>query len=173
MEAYLIATACTKFEKKADQTFKNLTEEVYCELLKSAKVENGDMIGQAWFGNCGMGTFGQNNIRGQVCFTPLVQKKLFPERVGIINVEGGCATGSMAFHGAWKDIISGTEDVSLAIGVEKIYQPNQPEKIQEIYDGGIDQFDRSEWLDFYKSIGDELGKPFDPKNKKGTIFMDT
>ena len=49
MEAYLIATACTKFEKKADQTFKNLTEEVYRELLKSAKVENGDMIGQAWF----------------------------------------------------------------------------------------------------------------------------
>ena len=69
-----------------------------------------------------MGTFGQNNIRGQVCFTPLVQKKLFPERVGIINVEGGCATGSMAFHGAWKDVISGTEDVSLAIGVEKIYK---------------------------------------------------
>ncbi len=173
MEAYVIATACTKFEKKADQTFKNLTEEVYCDLLKSAKVENGNMIGQAWFGNCGMGTFGQNNIRGQVCFTPLVQKKLFPERVGIINVEGGCATGSMAFHGAWKDVISGTEDVSLAIGVEKIYQPNQPEKIQEIYDGGIDQFDRNEWLEFYEAIGNELGKPFDPRNKKGTIFMDT
>ena len=173
MEAYLIATACTKFEKKPDQTFKDLTEEVYRELLKSAKVENGDMIGQAWFGNCGMGTFGQNNIRGQVCFTPLVQKKMFPERIGIVNVEGGCATGSMAFHGAWKDVISGTEDVSLAIGVEKIYQPNRPEKIQEIYDGGIDQFDRNEWLDFYKSIGDQLDKPFDPENKKGTIFMDT
>ena len=160
MKAYLIATACTKFEKKADQTFKSLTEEVYCDLLKSAKVENGDMIGQAWFGNCGMGTFGQNNIRGQVCFTPLVQKKLFPERVGIINVEGGCATGSMAFHGAWKDVISGTEDVSLAIGVEKIYQPNQPEKIQEIYDGGIDQFDRNEWLDFYKSIDPDINVVF-------------
>ena len=85
MEAYLISTACTKFEKKPDQTFKDLTKEVYCELLKSAKVENGDMIGQAWFGNCGMGTFGQNNIRGQVCFTPLVREKQFPERVGIIK----------------------------------------------------------------------------------------
>ncbi len=173
MDAYVIATACTKFEKKPEQTFKNLTEEVYIDLLRSAKVEDGNMIGQAWFGNCGMGTFGQNNIRGQVCFTPLVKKKLFPERVGIINVEGGCATGSMAFHGAWKDIISGTEDVTLAIGVEKIYQPDKPEKIQEIYDGGIDQFDRDEWLTFYKSVGDQLGKPFDPENKKGTIFMDT
>jgi acetyl-CoA acetyltransferase len=173
LDAYVIATACTKFERKPEQTFKNLTEEVYLDLLRSAKVEHGNMIGQAWFGNCGMGTFGQNNIRGQVCFTPLVKRKLFPERVGIINVEGGCATGSMAFHGAWKDIISGTEDVTLAIGVEKIYQPNKPEKIQEIYDGGIDQFDRDEWLNFYRSIGDQLGKPFDPENKKGTIFMDT
>ena len=70
-----------KFEKKADQTFKSLTEEIYCDLLKSAKVENGNMIGQAWFGNCGMGT-GQNNIRGQVCFTPLVQK-LFPKELAL------------------------------------------------------------------------------------------
>ena len=41
MEAYIIATACTKFEKKPDQTFKDLTKEVYRDLLKSAKVENG------------------------------------------------------------------------------------------------------------------------------------
>ena len=127
MEAYLIATACTKFEKKPDQTFKDLTEEVYRELLKSAKVENGDMIGQAWFGNCGMGTFGQNNIRGQVCFTPLVQKKMFPERIGIVNVED--ATGlrhSMEF-GKTSFL---EQKMSLAIGVRKfISQIDQ--KIQE------------------------------------------
>ena len=106
MEAYIVATACTKFDRKPDQSFKDLTEEVYLDLLKNAELENGNLIGQAWFGNCGMGTFGQRNIRGQVCFTPLVNKKLFPERVGIINVEGGCVTGSMAFHGAWKDVVS-------------------------------------------------------------------
>ena len=173
MEAYVVATACTKFEKKPNQTFKGLTEEVYLDLLREAELENGDLIGQAWFGNCGMGTFGQRNIRGQVCFTPLVNKKLFPERVGIINVEGGCATGSMAFHGAWKDVVSGIEDVSLAIGVEKIFQPDRPDMIQEIYDGGIDQFDKDEWIKFYKDVGDQLGKPFNPEEKKGTIFMNT
>ena len=173
MEAYIVATSCTKFDKKPNQSFKSLTEEVYLDLLKEADLENGDIIGQAWFGNCGMGTFGQKNIRGQVCFTPLVRKKLFPERVGLINVEGGCATGSMAFHGAWKDVVSGTEDVALAIGVEKIYQPDRPDLIQEIYDGGIDQFDADEWINFYKTVGDELKKPFTPEDKKGTIFMDT
>ncbi len=173
MDAYIIATACTKFDRKPNQTFKDLTEEVYLDLLKLANLENGNLIGQAWFGNCGMGTFGQRNIRGQVCFTPLVNKNLFPERVGIINVEGGCATGSMAFHGAWKDVVSGTEDVALAIGVEKIFEPNRPDMIQEIYDGGIDQFDKDEWIAFYKDVGLQLDKPFEPENKKGTIFMDT
>jgi acetyl-CoA acetyltransferase len=173
LEAYIIATSCTKFDKKPTQSFKNLTEEVYLDLLNNAGLENGNVIGQAWFGNCGMGTFGQRNIRGQVCFTPLVNKKLFPERVGLINVEGGCATGSMAFHGAWKDIMSGTEDVALAIGVEKIYQPDRPDMIQEIYDGGIDQFDKEEWISFYKHVGKQLKKPFDHEAKQGTIFMDT
>ena len=66
MEAYIVATACTKFDRKPNQSFKNLTEEVYLDLLKNAGLENGNLIGQAWFGNCGMGTFGQRNIRGQV-----------------------------------------------------------------------------------------------------------
>jgi len=43
-----------------------------------------------------MGTFGQACIRGQVTFSPLVEAGLFPERVPMINVEGGCATASMA-----------------------------------------------------------------------------
>ena len=62
----------------------------------------------------------------------------------------------------------------LAIGVEKIYQPNNPEKVQEIYDGGIDQFDRNEWLEFYESIGMNLGNRLTLEIKKGQflwIFM--
>ena len=90
MEAYVVATACTKFEKKPNQTFKGLTEEVYLDLLRAAELENGDLIGQAWFGNCGMGTFGQRNIRGQVCFTPLVNKKLFPEIIFLATSEITC-----------------------------------------------------------------------------------
>ena len=60
-----------------------------------------------------------------------VQKKMFPERIGIVNVEGGCATGSMAFHGAWKDVISGTEDVSLAIGVRKFISQIDQKKFKK------------------------------------------
>ena len=82
-----------------------------------------------------MGTFGQRNIRGQVCFTPLVREGVFPERIPIINVEGGCATASMAFHGAWKDVASGDMDVSLAIGVEKTFFQGDTAKTMEIFEG--------------------------------------
>ena len=172
-DAYIVAAYSTPFGKKPETSFKELTREAYMGLLADAGLENGDDIEQAWFGNCGMGTFGQGCIRGQVCFTPLVKEGLFPERVPMINVEGGCATASMAFHGAWKDVMSGEAELSLAIGVEKTFVPNDPAKVQEIFDAGIDQFDADEWLEYYARAGEQTGKPFDMENKKGTVFMDT
>jgi len=170
---YVIGTFCTSFHKMPETTFKELTRQAYLGVLADAGMENGDDIENAWFGNCGMGTFGQGNIRGQVCFTPLVREGLFPERVPMINVEGGCATASMAFHGAWKDILAGQSQLSLAIGVEKTFVQGDAAKTQEIFDGGIDQLDVEDWIDYYKKAGELSGKPFDPAAQQGTVFMDT
>jgi acetyl-CoA acetyltransferase len=172
-DVYVIGTACTPFGKFADKSFKDLTREAYLQVLADAGLADGGAIEQAWFGNCGMGTFGQACIRGQVCFTPLVREQLFPERVPMINVEGGCATASMAFHGAWKDVLSGQAALSLALGVEKTFIPGDPARVQEIFDGGIDQLDRQEWIDYYAQAGTRAGKPFSPKAGGGTVFMDT
>lgn len=168
---YIIGTSCTKFGKKPDLSFKDLTREAYLIAVQNAQLVDIHDIQQAWFGNCGMGTFGQRNIRGQVCFTPLVKEGLFPERVPIINVEGGCATASMAFHGAWKDILSEQCDVSLAIGVEKTFFEGDSAKTMEIFEGGIDQLDPEEWEQYYKRAGELVNKPFE-KNS-GTVFMNT
>lgn len=170
---YVIATSCTAFGKRPADGFKDLTREAYMACLADAGWETGAPIEQAWFGNCGMGTFGQRNIRGQVCFTPLVREGLFPERVAMINVEGGCATASMAFHGAWKDVASGDAEVSLAIGVEKTFVPDDPARTLEIFEGGIDQLDPEEWHAYYKARGEEAGKPFEPNGGGGTVFMNT
>ena len=172
-DVYIIGTGCTAFGKRPGDSFKDLTREVYLDVLRDAGLENGDDIDMAWFGNCGMGTFGQRNIRGQVCFTPLVREGLFPERVGMINVEGGCATASMALNGAWKDVLSGQAQVSLAIGVEKTFVQGDAAGTQEIFDGGIDQLDPEEWHAYYAKRGEEAGKPFDAKAGGGTVFMDT
>jgi acetyl-CoA acetyltransferase len=172
-DVYVIGVSCTRFGKQPDLSFKDLSRQAYVAVLEDAGMASGERIEQAWFGNCGMGTFGQRNIRGQVCFTPLVQEGLFPERVPMINVEGGCATASMAFHGAYKDILSGEAEMSLAIGVEKTFFPNDPARTLEIFEGGIDQLDPQEWMSYYKDAGERSGKPFAPGASGGTLFMDT
>lgn len=172
-EVYVIGTACTMFGKRPETSFTDLTREVYLDVLADAGIESGQDISMAWFGNCGMGSFGQRNIRGQVCFSPLVREGLFPERVPMMNVEGGCATASQAFHGAWKDIASGDAMLSLAIGVEKTFVPESPARTQEIFDGGIDRLNPEEWMTYYREAGAICDKPFDPEQKRGTIFMDT
>ena len=172
-DAYVLGTFSTKFSKLPDTSFKELTREAYLGVLADAGLETGTDIEQAWFGNCGMGTFGQRNIRGHVCLTPLIREGLFPERVSIMNVEGGCATASMAFHGAWKDILSGQVELSLAIGVEKTFFPDSAERTLEIFEGGIDQFDPEEWQNYYAAAGEAADKPFDPNGGGGTVFMDT
>ena len=173
-DVYVIGTFCTKFGKRPEQTFQDLTREAYLGVLGDCEMDaaSAKRIEQVWFGNCGMGQWGQGGIRGQVCFTPLVEEGLFPERVGVINVEGGCATGSMAFHGAWKDIKSGEAHVSLAIGVEKLSSPDQPERTTQIFSTAIDQLDPTRWMDYYQAAGKAAGKPFEVSPGR-TVFMDT
>ena len=173
MSVYIIGTSCTRFGKRPDSSFKDLTREAFMGVVADAKLDDGHRIDSVWFSNCGMGTFGQRNIRGQVCLTPLVREGLFPQRVPVVNVEGGCASGSMALNGAWKDVLAGTSDLALAIGVEKTFIAEDPSRVQEIFEGGIDQFDRQEWMDYYKKAGEISGKPFEPNAAGGTVFMDT
>jgi len=171
-DVYIVGSYSSAFGKFPDRSFKDLTREVYLGVLADAGVANGNDIGMAWFGNCGMWTDGQGSIRGQVCLTPLVREGLFPERVPVINVEGGCATASIALHGAWKDVLSGQTDLSIAFGVEKTFNPASREKTKALFDGGIDQYDPDEWMAYYAAAGEASGKPFEPGPGR-TIFMDT
>lgn len=170
---YILGAHSTRFGKRPGDSFRDLARETYLGVLRDAGLENGDDIGFAWFGNCGMGTYGQACIRGQVTFTSLVSEGLFPERVPMINVEGGCATASMALNGAFKDIASGSVEMALAIGVEKTFVEGSPQRTQEIFDGGIDQLNPEEWHSYYARAAEATGTAFDPKGEGGTIFMDT
>lgn len=172
-DVYIIGAHSTPFGKRPDLGFRELTADAYLGALSDAGMETGADIEFGWFGNCGMGSFGQRNIRGQVCFAQLVADGLFPERVPMINVEGGCATATMAFNGAYKDIASGAADVSLAIGVEKTFVADDQRKTLEIFEGGIDQLHPEEWRAYYARAGAASGKPFDPNAGGGTLFMDT
>jgi acetyl-CoA acetyltransferase len=173
-KVYVIGTACTPFGRHEDKSFQDLARWAYRDLLLDCGLDahGARLIEQAWFGNCGMGQWGQGGIRGQVAFTPLVEEGLFPERVPMINVEGGCATASFAFHGAWKDVLSGEAELSLAMGVEKLVCRDDPERTAAIFATGIDQLDRQKWLDYYAAAGAQAGKPFETGPGR-TVFMDT
>jgi acetyl-CoA acetyltransferase len=173
-DVYIIGTSCTAFGKHAGRSFSDLARQAWLELLADCGLGAGDasLVEQAWFGNCGMGQWGQGGIRGQVCFTPLVEEGLFPERVPMVNVEGGCATASFAFHGAWKDVLSGQARVSLAIGVEKLVSPDDPARTAAIFATAIDQLEPARWRDYYTRAGQEAGKPFETAPGR-TVFMDT
>ncbi len=169
---YIVGAYSSAFGKRPDHTVKDLTREAVLGALADAQLTSGDTIESTWFGNCGMWTQGQGSIRGQVCLTPLVREGRFPERIPVVNVEGGCATASMALNGAWKDIMAGTAHVSLAIGVEKSFFPDAPEKTAALFNGGIDQYDPQEWQDYYQEASAQSGKEF-ATGPDRTVFMDT
>jgi acetyl-CoA acetyltransferase len=171
-DVFVIGAHSTAFGRFPDRSYKNLARETYLGVLADAGMEKGEGIEFAWFSNCGMWVDRQACIRGQVLFTPLVRDGLFPERVPMINVEGGCASAQMAFHGAWKDILSGQSEMSLAIGVEKLFNPTDPAKTMEAYKAGIDQLDPGEWEAYYKEAGAKAGQAFE-QGPNRTVFMDT
>ena len=171
-DCYIIGAFSTAFGKWPEKSFKDLSREAYEGALADAGLGDGGDIEFAWFSNCGMWTQGQGSIRGQVCFTPLVREGRFPERVPMINVEGGCASASMALHGAWKDILAGQSRLSLAIGVEKTFIPDDPDAQTAGFQAGIDNLDPQEWRAYYSAAGEAAGKPF-AEGSGRTVFMDT
>jgi len=171
-DVYVIGSYSTRFKKWLDKSMKDLTRDTYLGVLEDAEMKDGRDIEFAWFGNCAMGSlWNQHNVRGHVCMSPLVDEGLFPERIPLMNVEGACATASMAFHGAWKDILSGQCDVSLAMGVDKFYHSSM-ELVLSAYEQGIDIEDKHRLITEYETVGQECGREF--KITPGsTIFMDT
>jgi acetyl-CoA acetyltransferase len=69
--------------------------------------------------------------------------------------------------------LSGEAQLSLAVGVEKTFFPDDAAKTLEIFEGGIDQLDPQEWHEYYRRAGEVSGKPFNAHAGGGTLFMDT
>jgi acetyl-CoA acetyltransferase len=169
---YIIGTSCTPFRRWPDKGFKELTREAYLGAVQDAGLADPQVIEAAWFGNCVMHYWGQPLVRGNVSFIPLVREGLFRDRAPVINVEGACATGSLALSGAYKEIRAGDADLTVAVGVEKLYDPVNPAGILPEFGKGADQLDPQEWIAHYTQIGERLGQPFEPAPDR-SVAMDT
>jgi len=119
-DVYIVGVHTTKFGRHVDKGYKELTRMTVEGGLRDAGLNPGQLQ-SVWFSNSGWGMQEwQHCIRGQVALRPLGVGG-----VPITNVENACAGGSTALHGAFKDVASGLVDVSLAVGVEKIYHRNK------------------------------------------------
>jgi acetyl-CoA acetyltransferase len=175
--AYVVGVASTAFRRAPERTFHDLAREAVLGALADAGLGPGGprdapAVDAVWFGNCGLGTWGQQNIRGQVVLGPLVRAGALPERAPIVNVEGGCATGSLALHAAWKDVLSGDSGLALAVGVEKVFRPEDPASILRMFDGGADQLDPDAWRRLWADAAEACGRPFAPDPRR-IVFLDT
>lgn len=170
-DVYILGIYTTPFGRYPGQSFKQLTREAYLGALADAGLTSGNDIAAAWFGSVLMHYWGLAGLRGNTCFIPLVREGLFPDRAPILNIEAGCATGSMAILAACAEVKSGAAELALAMGVEKLYDVDDPRRIFSYFNGN-DPFDPEEWQNHYGEVAKFVGKPF-VHSPDHTINMDT
>lgn len=168
--AFIVGVGSTPFRRWPERDFRDLAREALTAALSDAGMD-GRQIQSAAFGNCALDTWGQSNIRGQVVLTPMLRDGTLDERLPITNVEGGCVTGSLAFFDAWKTVLAGRADVALALGVEKVFHPDDPSKTFGVFAGGVDQLHKDEWRTFFDEQGERTGHRFEPHPAR-VMFLD-
>jgi acetyl-CoA acyltransferase len=132
-DVYIIGVGMFRFGKYPDRTIKDMSSEVLDLVLKDSGGAAGD-IEAAWFSNSFWGiNTGQHSIRGQVALLPLGITD-----VPIMNVENACAGASSAVYGCWMGIKSGLYDTALAIGVEKVYNPEDRQAAFDMFISNTD-----------------------------------
>lgn len=162
-DVYVIGCATTPFRRWPDRSHKQLTADAVLAALTDATLAGGgagpDSI---WFGCCAGHAWGQANIIGQVLLDPLFRAGMLPQRTPVVNVEGGCATGGLAFSAAVKDVRAGDAELSLAVGVEKTFMPHNPAAMMALFDGALDQLDPSTWRAEYAEAARAMGTEYAP-----------
>jgi acetyl-CoA acetyltransferase len=130
---YILGVGMIRFTKHPDKTVKQMTAEAINALMADMRLDVKD-IQSAWFSNVVWGMYtGQHSIRGQVALAPLGI-----QGIPIINVENACASGSTAVHGAWMSVKAGLYDLVLAIGVDKLWLPEDKLKMFASFMSGMD-----------------------------------
>lgn len=171
-DVFIIGAHTTRFGRRPDIDHRGLAAEAVLGALKDAEFERSAPIDQAYFGNCLLHNRGQTMIRGQVCLLPLMERGALPERLPVVNVEGACATGSLALHSAWKDILSGLSGMTLAVGVEKLFDPADPAVALREIAGGFDQIEPQRWREAYRAAAEASGVDWSPAGDR-SVAMDT
>ncbi|MEW6667602.1 MAG: thiolase family protein [Thermodesulfobacteriota bacterium] len=121
----VIGVGMHRFGKFLDRDLKELSRIAVWNAIHDAGIDPHAIEG-AYFANVLSGLItGQEAIRGHVCL-----RDAGFAGIPIVNVEGACASGTMALREGVLAIASGMFDVVLAVGAEKLYLDNTVRSIQ-------------------------------------------
>ena len=117
---YIIGLGMLRFNKYPDRNVRDMAHEVISAALSDAGLEK-KALQAAFFSNTFWGMYAnQHSIRGQV-----VLRSMGIDAIPVTNVENACAGASTALHLAYTGIRAGMYDVALAVGSEKITDPDK------------------------------------------------
>ncbi|MEJ8572578.1 acetyl-CoA acetyltransferase [Microbaculum marinum] len=108
----ILGMGCSKFGERWDVGQEELMVEAYLEALASAGIDP-TQIDAAWYSSH------YDDIGAGKSGTPMAQALRLPN-IGVTRVENFCAGGTEAFRGAVFAVASGSADIALAMGVEKL-----------------------------------------------------
>jgi acetyl-CoA acetyltransferase len=167
-EVFVIGIGMTAFGRFLDRPLASLAEEaVRLALSDAAAVES--QIEAIAFANATQGAMeGQYGIRGQVA----LQAMAF-DAVPIINVENACASASTAFNVAMMQIQSGSVEVALAVGAEKMVSVDTALSMAA-FEGSWDRAKKAATLERLAVLGKEMPTPPEEAVRESphTVFMD-
>ena len=119
-DVYIIGLGMLRFGKYPDRNVTDMAHEVTRAALEDAGLAKDDLQA-AYFANSFWGMFSnQHSIRGQV-----VLRSMGISQIPVTNVENACAGASTALHQAYVGVKAGMFDVALALGSEKITNPDK------------------------------------------------
>jgi len=140
----VVGAGMTRFGKFMNRGLRDLAEEAVRNAIEDAGIDIME-VRAAYVGNSVAGLItGQETIRGQV-----VLRKTGLMGIPIVNVENACASASTAFHLGWMAVSSGMYDCVLAVGVEKLSDPDKAKSLRA-FNSAVDV---SELAEIEKRLG--------------------
>jgi acetyl-CoA acyltransferase len=167
-EVYVVGVGMTSFGRFLDRPLRGLAEEAVDLALNDAGTTH-SAIDAIVFANATQDAIeGQYGIRGQVALS-----RLPFDAVPIINVENACASASTAFNVALMQIRSGSAEVALAVGAEKMASTDAALSM-EAFEGSWDRLNKDASLARLVAMAQGMPTPLEEATRESshTVFMD-
>ncbi len=154
----VVGAGMTRFGKYLDRGLRDLAEEAVRNAVEDAGLDIKE-INAAYVSNSVAGLItGQETIRGQV-----VLRHTGLMGIPIVNVENACASASTAFHLGWMAVASGLYNCVLAVGGEKLSDPDKAKSLRA-FNAAVDVSELAE-------IEKRLGRSGEGASNR-SLFMD-